>query len=355
MFRVSLKPLWQLERGGGETVSPRLIELLVHIHEGGSLAVASRKLNLSYRYAWGLLREAEQGFGMPLVKGRRGRGAVLSPLGEKLVWADRRISARLTPVFDSLASEVETELERVLSHTQGILRLHASHGFAVEAMQKHFQQHQMPLDLKYCSSTEAVAAIGRAACELAGFHVPVGRFQKPLLELYEKHLRKATIRLIHLATRRQGLMTAPSNPKQVYGMDDLLRPNVRFINRQPGAGTRMLIDTMMNDLDMDKARVRGYDTHEFTHAAVAAYVASGMADVGFGVETPAKRFGLTFLPLISERYFFACRADVIESAQMKQVLTQLRSAEFRAAINALPGYDAMASGEVLTLAQAFPR
>ena len=355
MFRVSLKPHWQLDRGGGESVPPRLIELLVGIHESGSLARACRNLNLSYRYAWGLLRDAESNFGIPLVKSRRGRGAILSPLGEKLVWADRRISARLTPVFDSLASEVETEIERVLSHTQGILRLHASHGFAVEAMRRHFSEHQIPLDLKYCTSTEAVSAIARATCELAGFHIPVGRFQKPMLSLYEKDLKSSSIRLILLATRRQGLMTGPKNPKQLHGMDDLVRPDVRFINRQPGSGTRMLIDAIMQDAGIERARIRGYDTHEFTHAAVAAYVASGMADAGFGVETPAKRFGLTFLPLISERYFFACRSEVIDSTQMRHVLSELRSAEFRSVINALPGYDAMASGEVLTFAQAFPR
>ena len=134
MFRVSIKPQWQLDRGQGATLLPRLIELLVHIDECGTLAAACQRMGLSYRYAWGVLRDASRTFGLPLVVSRRGRGAVLSALGEKLVWADRRIAARLTPVFDSLASELEAEIERALSHAQGILRLHASHGFAVEAL-----------------------------------------------------------------------------------------------------------------------------------------------------------------------------------------------------------------------------
>ena len=353
MFRVLIKPQWQLDRGEGAAVLPRLIELLVHIHESGTLAAACQRMNLSYRYAWGVLREGQNAFGVPLVASRRGKGAVLSPLGEKLVWADRRISARLTPVFDSLASELEAEIERALSHAQGILRLHASHGFAVEALRRRFHQQQIPLDLKYCTSVEAVSALARGGCDMAGFHVPVGEFEKPSLAHYLRDLRASDARLVLLATRRLGLMTAHGNPKQVRGLTDLTREDLRFVNRQPGAGTRLLIDLMLKHQRIDPRRVRGYDTHEFTHAAVAAYIASGMADAGFGVETPAQRFGLDFLPLISERYFFACRADAIDAPTMQPVLEELRSAEFRAVINALPGYDAMASGQVMRVNEAF--
>ena len=353
MFRVLIKPQWQLDRGEGAAVMPRLIELLVHIHESGTLAAACQRMNLSYRYAWGMLREGQQAFGVPLVASRRGKGAVLSPLGEKLVWADRRISARLTPVFDSLASELEAEIERALSHAQGILRLHASHGFAVEALRHRFHQQQIPLDLKYCTSLEAVSALARGGCDMAGFHVPVGEFEKPSLSHYLRDLRASDARLVLLATRRLGLMTAHGNPKQVRGLADLTREDLRFVNRQPGAGTRLLIDLMLRHQRIDPRRVRGYDTHEFTHAAVAAYIASGMADAGFGVETPAQRFGLDFLPLISERYFFACRADALDGLTMQPVLAELRSAEFRAVINALPGYDAMASGQVMRVNEAF--
>jgi len=354
MFRVSIRPQWQLDRGEGAAVLPRLIELLVHIDEAGTLREACRRMNLSYRYAWGVLREGQRAFGVPLVASRRGRGAVLSPLGEKLVWADRRISARLNPVFDSLASELESEIERALTHAQGILRLHASHGFAVEALRGRFHDQQIPLDLKYCTSVEAVTALARGGCDMAGFHVPVGEYEKPTLAHYLRDLRASDARLVLLATRRLGLMTARGNPRQVRGLQDLARGDLRFVNRQPGGGTRLLIDQMLRQEKIEPRHVRGYDTHEFTHAAVAAYIASGMADAGFGVETPAQRFGLDFLPLISERYFFACRAESLVAPTMQPVLEELRSAEFRAVINALPGYDAMASGQVMTLASAFP-
>lgn len=353
MFRISIKPTWQLDRGEGAAVLPRLIELLVHIHESGTLAAACLRMNLSYRYAWGVLREGQRAFGVPLVASRRGKGAVLSALGERLVWADRRITARLTPVLDSLASELEAEIERALSHAQGILRLHASHGFAVEALRHRFHAQQIPLDLKYCTSLEAVTALARGGCDMAGFHVPTGDFEKPTLAHYQRDLVASDARLILLATRRLGLMTAQGNPRQVRSWADLTRDEVRFVNRQPGAGTRLLIDLMLKQEKIDPRRIRGYDTHEFTHAAVAAYIASGMADAGFGVETPAQRFGLDFRPLVSERYFFACRAEFLDTPTMRSVLDELRSAEFRAVINALPGYDAMNSGRSMTVREAF--
>ena len=354
MFRVAIRPQWQLDRGEGVAAMPRLVELLVHIDEAGTLREACRRMNLSYRYAWGVLQQGQRALGVPLVVSRRGRGAVLSPLGEKLVWADRRISARLTPVFDSLASELEAEIERALTHAQGILRLHASHGFAVEALRSRFHEQQIPLDLKYTTSVEAVTALARGGCDMAGFHVPVGEFERPVLAHYQRDLRASGARLVLLATRRLGLMTAHGNPRNVQELADLARGDLRFVNRQPTSGTRLLIDLLLRQEKVDPRKVRGYDTHEFTHAAVAAYIASGMADAGFGVETPAQRFGLHFIPLVSERYFFACRAEALDSPTMQPVLAELRSAAFRAVINALPGYDAMTSGQVMTVAEAFP-
>jgi molybdate transport repressor ModE-like protein len=354
MFKLSIKPQWQLARGDERHLLPRVVELLIGIHETGTLAGACTRMKLSYRYAWGILQEGHQAFGVPLVESRRGRGAVLTPLGEKLVWADKRIAARLSPIFDSLASELEVELERALSDAQGILRMQASHGFAVELLRDWFARQQIPLDLKYRSSYEALSALDAGACDVAGFHIPLGEFQAPALEHYRDWLRAPTRKLIWLATRRQGLMVARGNPKRIQGLTDLARSDVRFVNRQLGSGTRVLLDLLLRQQSLDTHRIDGYDTGEYTHAAVAAFVASGMADAGFGVETPAQRFGLDFIPLATERYFFACSGEFLETATMTRVLASLRSAEFKAAINALAGYDGMQSGTVMTIAEAFP-
>ncbi|HKY91231.1 MAG TPA: substrate-binding domain-containing protein [Nevskiaceae bacterium] len=353
MFKIAIRPEWQIERGG-KPLLPRVVELLVGIHETGTLAAACGQMGLSYRYAWGLLREGHRAFGVPLVKSARGRGATLTPLGEKLVWADRRIAARLSPLFDSLASELEVEVERALTDAQGILRMQASHGFAVETLRAWFVRHDLPLDLKYRTSFEAFAALVGGECDLAGVHVPVGEFQAPVLKHYARWLKPDTQRLVLLATRRQGLMVAPGNPLRIQRLRDLVRDEVRFVNRQIGSGTRVLLDLMLQKEGIEPARVHGFDNSEFTHASVAAYVASGMADVGFGVETPASRFGLDFLPMATERYFFVCEAAWLESKTMARVIAELRSPAFRRAINALPGYDGTHCGQVLKVRDAFP-
>src|SRR5581483_12339777 len=125
---------------------------LLKVHETHTLAKAAAELGLSYRYAWGVLQDGHRAFGVPLVKMQRGRGAVLTPLGEKLVWADRRIAARLSPLLDSLASELEVEVERALTDVRSILHLHVSHGFAVETLREWLAREQVPIDLKYRNS-----------------------------------------------------------------------------------------------------------------------------------------------------------------------------------------------------------
>jgi len=352
MLKMSIKPQWQLERGDQRQLMPHLVSLLAKVHETHTLSGASAQMGLSYRYAWGLLQEGQRAFGVPLVKTVRGRGAVLTPLGEKLVWADKRIAARLSPLLDSLASELEVEVERALSHEPSILRLHASHGFAVQALRQSLLREQVPIDLKYRNVQEALGSLNRGSCDLAGFHLPLGELQQAALQHYLKALRPDKHRLVHLATRRQGLMVAPRNPKNICGVADLVRSGVSYVNRHEGSGTRLLLDLLLQREQIDGRAIQGYDNCEFTHAAVAAYVASGMADAGLGVEPAARRFELEFLPVATERYFFVCNAALLRTPMMQRILDTLRSREFQRVVNALPGYDGSGCGAVLGVVEA---
>jgi len=354
MFKVSIKPQWTIKHLEAQILPRRLLELLVEIHEHGSIAAACEASGASYRYAWGLLQEGQTMFGAPLVNMARGKSATLSALGEKLVWADRRITARLSPVLDSLASELEVEIERALSAAPPVMRIHASHGFAVETLRGFLMRAQIPVDLKYRGSTEAVASLASAGCDVAGFHVPIGEFERRAVAQYARWLDPATQTLINVATRRQGLMVAPGNPKKIYGLTDLARPELRFINRQQGSGTRILFDMLLQHEGIAAQSIQGYDEGEYTHAAVAAYIASGMADAGFGIETPARQFSLEFLPLQTERYFLICKNDTLAQPQVLRMLEILRSAEYHAAVDALPGYNGTRAGVVESITQAFP-
>ncbi len=350
---LSIQPHWTIRRADGNVLPPRLLALLLQVHERGSLAAACQHLGVSYRHAWDMVRQGGALFGAPLLTMERGRGSRLSRLGERLVWAERRINARLAPMLDSLASELEAELRSVSCSHSSPLRIHASHGFAIEKLFDSLQRGGLPLERRYVGTQEAVAALHDGDCDLAGFHVPQGRFEREVLDSYATWLNPREQRLIPLATRRQGLMVAPGNPCKVYGLHDLLRPDVRFINRQRGAGTRLLLECMLRDEGIDATRIQGFEHGEYTHAAVAAYVASGMADVGLGVETPARAFRLDFMPLAAERYFLLCRADALEAPTLRALLRHLEAGELRSALDALPGYTMAQTPAPLTFRQAF--
>jgi molybdate-binding protein len=280
----------------------------------------------------------------------RGRGSRLTPLGEKLVWADRRIAARLAPILDTLASELEVEIGHVLPRPEGLLRIHASHGYSIERLIERLREDGIAVERKYVSSAEAAASLHDGACDLAGFHVPLGAFEARAWDAYARWLDPAEHRLVDLTRRHQGLMVAAGNPKKIYGVEDLARPDVRFINRQRGSGTRFLLDCLLEQARVAPDAITGYEHGEYTHAAVAAFVGSGMADVGFGLELPARQFHLDFLPLARERYFLLGRADAMAGPLVSKALAILGTPDFRASLDSLPGYEATHCGEVHPLA-----
>ena len=353
MHKVTIRPRWSIERPDGVVLAHRLLDVLVDVHEHGSLSRACKQSGMSYRHAWELIRQGEALFDQPLLTMERGKGSSLTDLGEKLVWADRRINARLSPLFASLASELEAEIEKLCSPLHSLLRIHANHGFAVETLRTFMADAAVPHELKYCGSVEAVAALHGQACDVAGFAVPLGEFEPAVVAHYSRWLSVRSQKIIHVTTRQQGVMVASGNPLKIYEVKDLARPGVRFINRQPGSGTRLLLDLMLRKQGLEQSAIHGYEQCEFTHAAVAAYVASGMADAGFGVETPARRFKLDFIPSQTERYFLLCDERVIDTPVVQQMLGILRSEAFKAAVNLLPGYRSDGAGTVTTLAEAF--
>jgi molybdate-binding protein len=173
------------------------------------------------------------------------------------------------------------------------------------------------------------------------------------LRHYAQWLSHDDLLVVDIATRRQGLMVIPGNPKKIYELKDLIRSDVRFINRPADSGTRFLLEGLLEEQTIEEASIRGFEQSEATHAAVAAYVASGLADAGFGLERPARYFGLDFIPMVNERYFLVCRHGTIEHPIMRHILDLLRNPEFKDSVNALPGYNSMHSGVVSPFSEAF--
>jgi len=354
MLKVNIRPQWEISFNSEPSLNTAaLLGLLLAIQESGSIAQAAKAVKLSYRYAWGLLREAERLFGQSLLDTGRGRGTQLTALAQKLVWADRRIAARLSPTLESLASELESELGKMAAEKLRMIRMDASHGFAVAALMIHLNKIEMPVELRYRNSTDAVAALARRECDLAGFPVPTGQFEQVTIASYLRWLDPAQHCLIHVALRDQGLFVAAGNPLGISGVADLARPGVRFVNRQSGSGTRMLLELMLDAAAVSCTGISGFNNAEFTHSAVAAYIASGMADVGIGVRTAAQRFNLDFIPLARERYFFALPIAALEEPLMRQLIAILQLPVYHSYVDQLPGYDATDTGKILSLEEAF--
>lgn len=354
MLRINITPHWEVwHRVEASLDTTALLTLLAAIQESGAIAQGARSLGISYRHAWGQIKQAETMIGHPLLIAGRGRGSALTPLAEKLIWADRRIAARLSPLLETLASELETELERTLPRKPPALRLHASHGFAVAALLEQLGAAKLSVELRYRNSLESVAALALGECDLAGFHVPIGEFEGAAAQHYRRWLRDDSHLLVHLAVRTQGLFAAAGNPRRVRDLDDLRRGDLRFVNRPEGSGTRMLTELMLQKRGISPRDVPGYESAEFTHAAVAAFIASGMADVGIGVQTAAQRFGLHFIPLVRERYFLAMHRTGKDQAPLSQAIELMRSPGYRSAVAALVGYEASETGRILTVNDAF--
>jgi len=355
MYKVSIKPHWEIGHGDDSPLdTTELLALLTAVQQTGSIAKAAQQLRHSYRHAWGLLRTSEQLFGHSLIASGRGRGTTLTPFASKLLWADRMVSARLSPTLDSLASELEIELGKTVEGKSKTVRLNASHGFAVAALLNQFNQAKLPVEVRYRHSTDAVAALSRQECDLAGFHVPLGEFEKPAIATYAKWLNKRSDCLIHLAVRSQGLFVATGNPKNIHGLADLIRSDLRFVNREAGSGTRMLLELMLAGQGIPQKKINGFENTEFTHSAVAAFIASGMADVGFGVQTASHRFGLDFIPLVRERYFFALPTASMNDPLVRAVVDIVQSPTFRAVVDDLAGYESADTGKIQSVQEAFP-
>lgn len=353
MKKILITPAWSFSDEAGNRLDPQLFGLLKAIHRHAKLTKAAEELGISYRHAWNLLNKWSDFFGLELVEMRKGKGAWLSPLGDKLLWAEQRVIARLGPQLESLGSELNLEIQQLLEGAKPVLRMHASHGYAVALLPTFVNDVHLDLDLQYCSPHEALAALNRGACDVAGFHMPTTATRGARAKAYRRLLKPRSHRVIRFITRRQGLIVTPGNPLGIQGVHDLTRSGVRFINRQKDSGTRMLLESLLREAGLGMRDIEGHELEEYTHSAVAAYIAAGMADVGFGVEAAARQFGLEFVPLASEHYLMVCAKRSVSDPKMKRLIELVSSDTFKAAVSALPGYSPQHCGEVCSVDSLF--
>ena len=287
--------------------------------------------------------------------GRVGDRIVAAPLERaagvimSLVRADGLVTIPRFSEGVAAGSEVEVELlgeAEAIEHTAVAI---GSHDPALDLLASELSRRSPPMRL---ASTNAgsyggLVALRRDEAHLAGCHL-----LDPTTGVYnEADVRRVLpgrgVTLVHFAQREQGLIVPRGNPKALRTLRDLTRPSVRFVNRQRGAGTRMLLDHLLTNASIEPSAVEGYDREQYTHLAVAADVDSGMADVGLGIRAAARALGTDFIPVGMERYDLVIPNEHLSHPPVAALLAILRDPTFTDAVHAMGGYDTARMGEVM--------
>jgi len=245
--------------------------------------------------------------------------------------------------------EADVELLRSIEDIENTILCTGSHDMAIGVLEDQLKQVHPRLKIAATNvgSLGGLLAMQRGETHIAGTHlldVDSGTYNVPDIK---RTIPKVPVVLVHLAQREQGILVARGNPKSIRSLQDLARKGVRFVNRQPGSGTRVLLDHELKKLGIAAASISGYERDEFTHMAVGVAIASGLADAGLGVRAAAQALALDFIPVASEEYDLLIARAFFESPRGDQLLKIIGAAGFKRAVAALGGYEAARAGELL--------
>jgi putative molybdopterin biosynthesis protein len=232
---------------------------------------------------------------------------------------------------------------------EGTLVILGSHDNTLDLLATLLRRRDPRLRLSsgHVGSLGGLMSLRQGRAHLGGSHLYDPETNSYNVPYIQKHLAGLPLKLINLAWRQQGFMVLSDNPQNIRTMTDLTRTGVRFINRQRGAGTRLLLDYLLKKEGLDPATIQGYGREEYTHMAVAANVKSGTADVGLGILAAARALGLDFIPLTPERYDLVVPESTFNDPRFQELLAIMRSPEFHTAAAALGGYDLKDCGKIV--------
>jgi putative molybdopterin biosynthesis protein len=332
-----------------------LMDMLQAVRATGSIAGAARVLDLSYRHVWGELKRWEQVLGQPLILWEKGQAARLSEFADKLLWAERQAQARLVPQISALQAELEKTFAVAFDPGSHLLTVYASHDDALVKLREHSARQSLHLDMRFCGSVDAIRALNEGRCTVAGFHAPLQPDASTLTaRTYKPLLKTGHHKLIGFATREQGWMVAPGNPKNISGWHDLTRTDLRLVNRTLGTGTRLLLDQWLQTHKPD-CLPTGYEQEEPSHSAVATRIASGHADLGLGIASAAHAQKLGFVPLTQENYWLVCLKSALDNPAVIALRQVLQSPQWQQQLSQQTGYRLNEqTGRIQSLKQCLP-
>ena len=257
-----------------------------------------------------------------------------------------RKTGRVTEKFYCAKAEALLLQEIILPKTKKpSVIFSGSHDLALEAVAEHLERHVTLLSMPV-GSLDGLVNLRQGLCQISGSHLldENGEYNTPFV----RHLfPDREVEIVTLAYRTQGLIHSPDNPLEIKNITDVARTDVRFVNRNPGSGTRLWFDGELRRLKIPAERVSGYDRIVKTHTEAAALIASRKADAAVGLQAAAHQHGLGFIPLFEERY------DLIlprkNETALLPLLEYIQTADFRESLNSLIGYNTAHTGEQILL------
>jgi len=274
----------------------------------------------------------------------RGAGSITS-----LTEADGiiRVPNHVEGLKDS--DDVRAELLRPRSAIRNTLVAVGSHDNTLDVLadQLKAQTTTVTLSSSHVGSMGGLMAVKKGVCHLAGSHLLDTQDGSYNVSYVKKYLPRMDVRLVNLVFREQGFIVPKGNPKQIKSIADLCRSDIRFINRQGGSGTRILLDYRLEQSGIDPNDVSGYDMEEFTHMSVAVAVLSDTVDVGLGIHAAAKALDLDFIPVVTEQYDLIIPQEHFTSEPMQMLLDTINSDLFKKRVVALGGYSTEKTGTII--------
>jgi putative molybdopterin biosynthesis protein len=259
-------------------------------------------------------------------------GLALIPRGAQGMEAGERVQVRLY--------RSRNELERTIFCI-------GSHDLTLDLISQFLAEHDRRLASANVGSQGGLIALRRGEAHLAGSHLLNPQTGEYNISYIRQYMPGIPVKVVALVGRDQGLMVKRKNPKNIQSLEDLTRRDIQFVNRQRGAGTRVLLDYHLNLMTIKAERIAGYSQEEYTHLGVAAAIASGRADCGLGIAAAAQALDLEFIPLFQERYDLVIPKQFVKDDLLAPFFELLTNDRFREEVAQLPGYDVSVMGTTI--------
>lgn len=258
-----------------------------------------------------------------------------------------RIPAHVEGVSEN--ETVQAHLLRPLSAIENTIVIIGSHDNTLDLLadQIKMTQGDIGISSSHVGSMGGLMAIRKGACHMAGAHLLDIEDGSYNISYIQKYLPGEKVWVINLVMRDQGLIVPKGNPKRIKGIEDLKTKSLSFINRQPGSGTRILLDYKLKALQISPTEIKGYGNDEYTHMSVAVAVLSGRADAGLGIMAAARALDLDFIPVVTEEYDLVIPDRFYSTGKIQVLLDTIQSRDFKEKVTALGGYDTGNTGRII--------